>query len=55
MTVKDLINKQRHQLQLDRECLKKAKLLTDYEQKRINKELEELRFLELSLFGGYLA
>lgn len=55
MTVKELIKKQRHQLQLDRECLKKAKLLTDREKERINKELEELRILELSLFGGYLA
>ena len=54
MTVKELIKKQRQQLQLDRESLKKAKLLTDREQEKINQELEELRLLELSLLGGRL-
>lgn len=54
MTVKELIKDKRRQLQLDRESLKKAKLLTDREQEKINHELEELRILELSLLGDRL-
>ena len=47
------IHIKRQQLQEDRECLKKAKLLTDYQQKKINQELEELRKLEIRVLGGY--
>lgn len=47
------IHTKRQQLQEDRECLKKAKLLTDYQQKQIDQELEELRKLEIRVSGGY--
>lgn len=49
--VKYLTQCRRQQLQIDREALKKSKLLTDYQKEQICQELEELRVFELELGG----
>lgn len=49
--VRYLIQCRRQQLQVDREALKKSKLLTDYQEEQIREELEDLRVFELELGG----
>ena len=49
MKVRYLIQCRRQQLQVDREALKKSKLLTDYQEEQIREELEDLRVFELEL------
>lgn len=49
--VLELIQDKRQQLQIDREYLKKAKLLTDFEKRKIAQELDELRKLEIESEG----
>ncbi|MGM0239900.1 hypothetical protein [Enterococcus sp. AZ103] len=49
--VRYLVQCRRQQLQIDREVLKKSKLLTDYQEELIRHELDELRNIELELGG----
>ncbi|MGM0238479.1 hypothetical protein [Enterococcus sp. AZ103] len=51
MKVRYLIQCRRQQLQVDREALKKSKLLTEYQEEQIKEELEDLRVFELELGG----
>lgn len=47
--VRNLIQCRQQQLQADREALKKAKALTEYQKLKIAQELQELRELELEI------
>ena len=47
LLILSLIKHRRIELQNDRDALKKAKILSDRQKEKINKELEELRKLEI--------